>query len=249
MTIPPTDPAEAKLMALLEPVFSNTYWVENALGVLEGIAKHATELNDGYGHFFGLIHQFSLDSVVLGICKLFDRTKSYPISTVPALVSYLKDNLTQTYIGRLVDANSLTDLGLSDVDANRIITEFRINNNFPTTKNELTSLLKSKMPTCARSPALKQIFLYRNKVAAHQEALTDAVKHQLKDLPSIDEMEKLNKWAIDFCLLMRSIMTNGTYLRHGVSARIAALNVVAKVLGKNFGPSDRQERKAFYSRL
>jgi hypothetical protein len=39
MTIPPTDPAETKLMSLLEPVFSNTYWVENALGVLEGISK------------------------------------------------------------------------------------------------------------------------------------------------------------------------------------------------------------------
>lgn len=249
MSIPSVDPAETKLMALLEPVFSNTYWVENALGVLEGIAKHATELNDGYGHFFGLIHQFSLDSVVLGICKLFDRTKSYPISTVPALMSYLKDNLTPTYIGRLVDASHLTDLGLSDVEANRIITDFRTNSDFPTTKNDLISLLKSKMPTCSRNHALKQIFLYRNKVAAHQEALTDAVKHQLRNLPSIDEMEKLNKWAIDFCLLVRCILTNGTYLRHGVSARIAALNVVAKILGKNFGPSDQQERKAFYSRL
>jgi hypothetical protein len=162
---------------------------------------------------------------------------------------YLKDNLTQTFIGRLVDPSILIELGVPEPDAKRIIAEFRTNHDFPTTKKEFLSMLKSKMPRSGRNPSLRQIFLYRNKVAAHQEALTDAVEHQLRDLPSIDEMEKLNKWAIDFCLLVRSIMTNGTYLRHGVSARIAALNVVAKVLGKNFGPSERQERKTFYSRL
>jgi hypothetical protein len=44
-------------------------------------------------------------------------------------------------------------------------------------------------------------------------------------------------------------MTNESFLPHtALSARMAALNVVAKILGKNFDPggADYQEREEFY---
>jgi hypothetical protein len=167
-------------------------------------------------------------------------------------MNYLKENFTERDLGRL-DASILIELGVSDANAFRIMREFKISSNFPKTKKEMISILEKLMPSCARNPSLKQVFLYRNKVAAHQEALTDALKHQLKDLPSIAEIEKMNKWASDFCRFMACALTNTTLLRNPSGARIAALNVVARVLGKTFEPSKGgshyQEREAFYSRL
>jgi hypothetical protein len=79
-----------------------------------------------------------------------------------------------------------------------------------------------------------------------------SVREQCERLPSLDDMEKLNNWACTFCELTCCIMTNETCLSHTVHARMAALNVVAKVLGKNFdnpGHPDYQEREAFYQRF
>jgi hypothetical protein len=65
-------------------------------------------------------------------------------------------------------------------------------------------------------------------------------------------MEKINNWASNFCELIALIMTNETLLPHAVSARMAALHVVAKVLGKNFDSATDgaayQEREAFFRR-
>ena len=101
--------------------------------------------------------------------------------------------------------------------------------------------------------ALKTLLTYRNKFVAHQERVSDVVKAQVADLPSLDAMEKINEWASNFCQLVACVLTNMTLSSNsGPSARIAALHVVAKVLGKDFHPSkdgaSYQEWETFYNR-
>ena len=65
-------------------------------------------------------------------------------------------------------------------------------------------------------------------------------------------MEKINNWASDFCELISCIMTNETLMPHAVSARMAALHIVAKVLDKKFDSAtdgaSYQEQEAFFRR-
>ena len=50
---PAIPPDASKLMGILNGVWFNTYWVKNALGLYEGITRHAVEL-DAHGHFVAL---------------------------------------------------------------------------------------------------------------------------------------------------------------------------------------------------
>jgi hypothetical protein len=66
------DPDEVR--AALDPVWYNTHWVKEALGLYEGVSKHADELNVNHAHFFGLVQKFALDVSVIGLCKLYDTS-------------------------------------------------------------------------------------------------------------------------------------------------------------------------------
>jgi hypothetical protein len=63
--------------------------------------------------------------------------------------------------------------------------------------------------------------------------LTDAVRGLVKYLPSLDEIETLNAWSMSFCEFRACMLSNESFLPHPVSARMAALHVVAKILGKD----------------
>ncbi len=237
-----------ELMARLRPVWFNTYWVQNALELCEGIWKHGDELSEQHhGHFFALVDNFALNSAVLGICKLFDLSNPrYVKNTIPDLTNYVKTHFTDTYISRL-DRESLIKLGLCDVDATRIVNDLNQKASFQQTKDDLLQIIDDLVSAYGNNPTLKQLFLVRDKFIAHQERTCFLLKGQLGFLPSLDEMEKINNWARAFCEFVCCIMTNETFLPHTVSARMAALNVVAKILGKNFD-DDYQEEEAFISR-
>jgi hypothetical protein len=240
-----------ELMARLKPVWLNTYWVKNALGLCEGIWKHGDKLQQ-HQHFFGLVHNFTVSAAVFGICKLFDRSnRRHDKDTIPDLFDYMKAHFSDAYASRL-DTKTLIDLDVSDVAATRIVSGFKKSSIFPETKQLLLQIVEPLMPTCDNRATLAQLFTVRDKFIAHQERMCLSVREQCEGLPSLDEMEKLNNWACTFCQLTCCIMANETCLPHAVHARMAALNVVAKVLGKNFDdPSDTdyQGREAFYKRF
>jgi hypothetical protein len=248
---PAIPPDDSELMIILNGVWFNTYWVKNALGLYEGITRHAVEL-EGHSHFVALVQQFSLDAAALGICKLFDRsTPQFHKNTVPELMDYLTRHFTDEYISRL-DIATLTALGVSQDDAGNIVLKFHRGVDFPETKADLLKLLNSRMPNNETAP-LKTLLTYRNKFVAHQEQVSDGVKALVANLPSLAAMEKINEWGSNFCQLAACVLTNITLSSNsGPSARIAALNVVAKVLGKDFHPSkdsaSYQEWETFYSR-
>jgi hypothetical protein len=244
---------DEELRAALDPVWFNTYWVKNALELYEGVSLHAEKLNAEYGLFFGLVQKFSMDSAVLGICRLFDRSnQQYEKNTVPQLMDYLKTHFTETYIARLTP-KLLIELGIPDADSKKMVMDLKDHAVFDKTKAVILAKLDELMPTSKENKALEQLFSHRNKILAHQEKLGETLKEQLRYLPSLDDMEKLNRWAGDFCLFVIHALSNTSLVPNGTSARMAALNVAAKILGKNFDPSkggaELKEYEAFYRRL
>jgi hypothetical protein len=243
---PPIPPNDSELMVILNGVWANTYWVKNALELYEGITQHAADL-DAHTHFFALVQQFSLDAAALGICKLFDRsTPTYKKNTVPELVDYLTNNFTDDYVSRL-DIRTLENLGICKADANYIVNNFHRGGALTAAKTNLLNLIRKTMPAPENS-SLKTLVGYRNKFVAHQERVNDAVKEQLRYLPSLDEMTKINEWANNFCHLVAYVLTDTSFLSNGPSARMAALHVVAKVLDIDLDRASYQEREAFYKK-
>jgi hypothetical protein len=75
----------------------------------------------------------------------------------------------------------------------------------------------------------------------------------MQSLPSLEDMHMLNDWAKNFCHLMVKIFVQDTCLVPSVvSSRMATLNSIAKVLGKNFDDPIKSasenwaERERFY---
>ena len=221
----------------------------------DGISLHAVALNERHAHFFGLVQKFSLDAAVLGICKMFDTSnKRYKKHTVPELFDYLEHKLTSAYVQRL-RPQLLIDLWVEEGDAREVVNALQSGNDFEQGKRRMLTLIGGVMPTIERSPALKKLFVARNKVIAHQEQVDEAVKEELKFLPSLEDMEKLGRWVRDFCRLLYCVLTPDTALVDSVvSARMAALNVAAKILGRNFDDPSRSPAEnyrdwdAFYKR-
>jgi HEPN superfamily AbiU2-like protein len=250
-TDPPPDPAQA----LIQPVYSNTFWIENALALYDGVSLHADLLNERHGLFFGLVQKFTIDSVVVGICKLFDTSNPRNRKdTVPELLVYLRENLEPRYVGRL-RSSDLVDLGIPADNAQEILAQLNSASKFNIGKGRFATALDTSMPNKERSPPLNKLFLLRNKVVAHQDRVSDAVREELKFLPTFEEMEALNRWAKTFCLLLYRVLTPITMVDSVKSARMAALNVVAKVLGKTFDDTSKSvienwsDREAFFKRL
>ena len=245
------DANAAEFMTRLKPVWLNTYWVENALGLCEGIWAHGDDLQQ-HQHFFGLVHNFTISAAILGICKLFDTgNRRYDKDTIPDLFDYMKKHLTAAYVSRL-DRTTLIDLGVFDVAATRIVSGFRKSSTFSNSRDDLIENIAPLIPTCDTNSTLEQLFTVSAKFIAHQERICLSVREQCERLPSTDEMEKINNWARIFCQFTCCIMTNETCLPHTVSARMAAMNVAAKFLGKNFDDPrspDYSQREAFYKRL
>jgi hypothetical protein len=240
------------VMTRLKPVWLNTFWIKNALDLCEGIWQHADDLPAQNHHFFALVEKFSVDAVVVGICKLFDRSNPhYDKDTIPELMNYARTHLTDAYVARL-DARVLIRLGVGDGEASNIVTGYKTRSALEQTRDTLFNLLDDFMPSKKPSSPLEQLFLFRDKVVAHQERVGCALAAQLKHLPCVDDMEKINNWASDFCELISCIMTNETLMPHAVSARMAALHVVAKVLDKKFDSAtdgaSYQEQEAFFRR-
>jgi hypothetical protein len=133
-----------------------------------------------------------------------------------------------------LDEKQLIDLGLAADDATPIVEAFKAGSNVSATKDRLFALVEPLLPALVNNSALQKLFIVRDKVVAHQEQLTDAMHELVKDLPSLDELEKLNEWSMSFCQFITCLLSNETFAPHAVSARMAALHIVAKLLGKDF---------------
>jgi hypothetical protein len=164
---------------------------------------------------------------------------------VPELFGYMKTYLTDAYIFR-VRIETLKALGISEVDAIKVMTDLR--DSFDKSKIVFLDIIEKLLPNRHKDNALARLVTYRNKLGAHQQRLDEALKQELAFLPSLDDMERLNNWAANFCLLCIQLLTpNVTFLRNTRSSRMAALNVALKLPAKNFDNADDEEQ--FFSRI
>lgn len=237
---PSTTSRDLAVLDLVQPVWQNTYWIANALGLCEGLWPHASELNADHGHFFSLITKLALDAVVVGICKLYDESNPrYQKDTILSLNEHFKQNITSTFCRRL-DAEILIHLGADNQRATDIIRDIFNNGDFDEVKAKIFAIIDEHIPRRAEGTPLRRLFTHRDKIVVHQDRLISPsgdLQEALKALPSFDEMEKINKWSMDFCRLVVLTLSNGSLLLTPVPARAAATNVVEKILGEKFNPS------------
>jgi hypothetical protein len=239
----------AALMCRLKQVWTNTYWIKNAWTCAREYGRTALKSPRNITIFFALVQEFALQSAILDTCKLYDQTnRRFAKDTIPDVLQYAEDHFSYTYNSR-VDEAQLVDLGVCAEDARLIVNGFKSGSDYSATKDRLFAHLEPLLPTCATNSTLEKLFLVRDKVIAHQEQLTDAVHELVKYLPSLHEMETLNAWSMSFCEFMACLLSNETFLPHAVSARMAALHVVAKILGKDFeSGANYDECEAFFKK-
>jgi hypothetical protein len=134
----------AALMCLLKPVWTNTYWIKNALDLCEGIWQRGAEIPPRHHHFFALVQEFALRSAVLDTCKLYDHSnRRFAKDTIPALLQYAKDYFTDIYICR-VDEKQLVNLGVCVEDARLIVHGFKVGSDYSATNDRLFALLEAR---------------------------------------------------------------------------------------------------------
>lgn len=222
---------DSPLMQAVLPVWHNTFWIKRALDMYDGIAACASEINETKrGRFFGAAQQFALDSAIINLCKLYDTSnKDIDKYTVPNLCKVFINHFSQDHI-LCLNIQSLVELGISEKKVGALLTKFSDPKLFGKTRDQLVVLLKGVMPSKNNSSSLKQLIEFRNKVGAHQEQLNAADRGKLRLLPSLDEMEKLNSWAYNFCKFI-AITLGGTHINSSAtSTKMAAFNVIMDVL-------------------
>lgn len=218
------------------------------MGQWEGIAERAPELNKEHGHFWFLTQKFALEAAIIGVCKLYDDgNKKHSGHTVGKPLIYLTENLTlETCL--TIEKTDLTALTIKEDTATRIISDFRdCNHNFEDAKQHLIRAIEQIIPNKESDPHLKKIFTFRNKVVAHQEQLAACTKDDLKDLPPLEEMTRLNERAFKFCQFFAHVFVPNTDLGYpSICARMITLNVVKRYLKIDF--SNHEQETAFYAR-
>ncbi len=234
-------------------VWLNTFNVTNAINVYGALGKHAQELNKYHASFWGLTQRFSMNSAVMSICKLYDVSNKHFIkNTVPRLFNYLEDNLQITNAPS-IQAERLIKIGVPADTASEIVLRLNKRDTFDAAKKEMLAEILSHLPSAKSDKSLKRIFTVRNKSLAHQEELDNVLEEQVKFLPSLEEMERLNNWAIHFCELLSDVFNQQLPVTSKCS-HMATKNVIKKFLGLNFDDPSLTEmdnfeaRKRFYAK-
>lgn len=239
---------------LFTPVWHNTVWIKDALDLYDGISgKHVKDLNRmNYGFFFGLVQRFTIESAVLGICRIYDKSnKDYKKHTIYEMVSHLEAN--KQYVPDLYKDNiSFALLGFTENETSAF--PFKLESSF--VQDSFIGEVLKRMPTIETDPSLKRLVLNRNKALAHQEQVEDDLRELLKSFPSLEEMARLNDWAYGFCeFYVNCLIPNLSIVRRAASSRMAALNLIKKLLGKDFNDPSKSamqnysEREDFYASI
>lgn len=226
----------------LQPVFFNAYSNKSYLGIYEAISKHADALNQGHGHFFGLTQNAALHLIVIGICKIYDRDdRTHSITTV---FDYFKSNFSKEHISRLAP-DMLCKLRMPNTDAKALTTAFENEDNFKNVTNKLIESIRNALLSEKDHSTLKTLFTYRSKFVAHQEKVGLEVKKQFENLPPLEDIERINDAAYNFCQFVQKVFTGAEIIPSVKSAHTATCNVIKKVLDKNFEDPTKTDAQNF----
>lgn len=228
----------------ITPIWENTYWVYQALGVYEAIADKADLINNDtvQAHFWGVTQQFALTQIAVDLYKIFDPTRSGDKHCVLKAFSLLKQKIHKEGLPNL-EFETLRKVGFSQADAERVIQRERDERS--SVDAVFLDVLQSKIPN-DKTPGFKKLKNFRNIKAAHQKVLS---AEDSKNLPSLEKMQSINSWAEGFCQLVAECCGKRTLINHGIpSGKRITLNVIQKALDLNFDLSDegRKMLKDFY---
>lgn len=160
------------------------YRIKCVLDIYKIIGINAKEIKAiGWGKiFFWQVQKMSLDSYVLGICKVFEKEKKYELSSLPSILKNAKDCKPQVE-GPLRDfVSKYKDLlGQKEESySNSLIVEIE------------KIYAKFYQKYFIEDDRLEKV---RDKIIAHPEYIEDVMRP--KNLPSYDMMEKILFFAID----------------------------------------------------
>jgi hypothetical protein len=144
----------------------------------------------GWGQsFFWQVQQMSLDSYVLGICKVFEKEKKYELNSLPGIIKAAKEFKPQ-------DERPLMDLVSKHRD---LLVQRKENCGSPSLAGIEKIYKEFYKKYFIEDDRLVKV---RDKIVAHPEYIEDVMKP--KNLPSYDMMEKILFFAID----MHSAISN-----------------------------------------
>ncbi|MFB0555217.1 MAG: hypothetical protein ACETWQ_18060 [Phycisphaerae bacterium] len=216
---PELNKLDEKLIALEKALFE----IKSSLDLYKIISINATEINAlGRGKtFFGHVQRMSLDSYILGICKVFEEEKKkHEINSLPSILKTTKYCKPQ-------NEQPLTDL----INENRDLLGQRKENYGNPSIEDVEKIYKEfYQKYLIKDDRLKKM---RDKIIAHSEYMEDVTRP--KDVQSYDLMEKFLFFAID----MQSAI-NEAYLgvgSHPIKNDERVFSSTRAVLGK-FGISN-----------
>jgi hypothetical protein len=154
------------------------YGLRQDLDVYCLISVNADKINArGYGKaFFGHICRRAIDSIALGICKIYETEKGYQLNSIDGVLNYLARYATDAPDGETLNRFILNYAADAKAESSAVALRATV------------AAFRAKY-----SANLQRFKEFRNKQAAHSE-----YNINITSLPSYDVMEKLFLFAAEF---------------------------------------------------
>ncbi len=144
-------------------IWNDLYYCEEALFLMEGIGKNSDSINKkSFGQFFGVLQRILTNEIYLSITRLYEKKTRYPLKSIPAALSILKENANCLSIEQPIRLErKLNKLGLS------------VDKIDPTNNSEITNAIylffTNSLPEKETHHALNALKTIRDKAIGHRE--------------------------------------------------------------------------------
>jgi len=188
------DPVDAKNIGLAKQL----YWLRQNLSLYELISLNAGKIKAAGASdaLFGLMQNLSLESIVVTLCKIYEREQSNDLNSIDGVI------------------NSLAESGYNDAQR-KAAERFSARHGIPHTCDRPKDFLRNVLATfiLGKSDVFKSLRRFRNNYAVHS-----VHGFELEALPSFDDFEVLYQFGYDLYFLI-----SDTFL--GIGPALMSLHV------------------------
>ncbi len=179
------------------------YNLKQSLDLYRLISVNASKINKNAGKLFLAHAQFlALDSIVLGICKVFEENKKNKLNSIPSIIDFIQGSkvtpkhpdVIENYIRS--KGEKITKRLYYGAPLKRILQDFKNKN----------------------KRHFDRFKLHRDSSVAH----ADDNPYSRKPLPSYDAMEKAIFFGIDFYSMIHEAFVGGCPVDHRADKRVFA---------------------------
>lgn len=216
---------EPEILSIAKNVYEDAYVAQDAIKIYEAIGFNADDVNrTKFKMFFVFTQQVMLKFVVIQIYKIYDQSnKSYKKHTVFEIVEYLKRHRQVAKYEMIYNQYPNTALKRS-VFKKACTSDLSNIEDFLRNAEEITNeIVKSK--------DFKKLQTFRDKHIAHAEQVDPL--NQIKEIPSIDQLNKFIDIAMDLSILIHNLFSQNECLDHpGGGMKTATENLINKIVGQ-----------------